>query len=378
MSDVRPGFGVSPLPLLAVFIVGVFVGGTSVAVSGVTSHPQRPARVAAAAPTSPVPRAAAARNAPTSSVATIRPRPVRPTATPAPTHHRPAPAKHTATRRQHRWLPSGTGMWTYLWSKTMHGNAPAVVHRAKAAGLTTLYVRTGTLADGFVGGPMLRRLLPATRGTGVHVVAWDFPMLRHPRLEAHRLARAAWFHAPGKLTPRVSAVAPDIETPSEGTHATRYRVWLYLHTLRRLLPHRDAILATVPWPSSLRRGHYPYRVVAHHSDALIPMTYWYNRSPRDVTAFSIRWLRDRFHKPVLPLGQGYDSKVDAPYLPHSHQRREVGSFLRTARRHHVRAVSLWSWQTAGFAQWHALFSYRHAFTVPVHHTHHRHRTDHQR
>ena len=59
-------------------------------------------------------------------------------------------------------------------------------------------------------------------------------------------------------------------------------------------------------------------------------------------------------------------KIDAPFLPHSHQRREVRAFLRTAHRLHVRAVSLWSWQTAGPAQWHALKSYRTSFR-PHHH-----------
>jgi hypothetical protein len=119
----------------------------------------------------------------------------------------------------------------------------------------------------------------------------------------------------------------------------------------------------------MRRGRYPYGAVARHSDALIPMTYWYNRSPARVTAFSVRWLRHHHHRPVLPVGQGYDSRIDAPYLPRSNQRREVRAFLRTARHLHVRAISLWSWQTAGTAQWDALRHFRHAFPRkprPVH------------
>ena len=203
-------------------------------------------------------------------------------------------------------------------------------------------------------------------------------MLTHPRREARRLAAAVRYDPPGRHTPHVAAVAPDIETPSEGTHSSGQRVVAYLRALRRALPRRVAILSTVPWPSEMRRGRYPYGAVARHSDALIPMTYWYNRSAGQVTAFSIWWLRQQ-HKPVLPVGQGYDSRIDAPYLRPSHQRREVRAFLRAAHRLHVRAVSLWSWQTAGPAQWGALFDFRRSFAGrprhprPVHRPAHRHR-----
>jgi hypothetical protein len=198
------------------------------------------------------------------------------------------------------------------------------------------------------------------------VVAWDFPTLRHPTRDAHRLARAARYHPPGKHTPRVRAVAPDIETAAEGTHTSRVRVHRYLKSLRRQLPKGVSILTTVPWPSEVRRGHYPYRTAVRGSDALMPMTYWYNRSPGAVTSYSIRWLR-RFHQPVLPIGQGFDSKLDAPYLRHSNQHREIAAFMLSARRSHVRAISLWSWQTAGREQWFALSHNRHAFQISRHH-----------
>jgi hypothetical protein len=250
----------------------------------------------------------------------------------------------------------------------MHGNARAVVNRARAYGITTLYVRTGTKKGGFDGGPILRALLPATRGTNIKVVAWDFPTLERPGADAHRLAAAARYRAPGRGTPQVAAIAPDIETGAEGARSSRHRVALYLHALRQLLPHTP-ILATVPWPSELRRGHFPYGTVAHFSNALMPMAYWYNRNPTSVTAYSVRWLR-RYHRPVLPVGQGFDSRVDAPYLPPSHQNHEMTMFFRAALHNHATGLSLWSWQTAGAAQWHALAHYRNSWRPhlrrPVH------------
>jgi hypothetical protein len=257
-------------------------------------------------------------------------------------------------------LPTGTGVWIHEWDQTMGGDAPNIVARARANGVRTLYVRTASREEGYVGDAILARLLPATRHSGVAVVAWDFPTLRRPAADARRLARAARYRPPGRGTPRVAAVAPDIETRAEGTGLRRQRVVQYLTTLRHLLPRDVSILSTVPWPSEVRRGHYPYTAVAHGSDAVLPMTYWYNRSPGGVTAYTVQWLR-RLHRPVFPVGQGFDSKIDAPFLRHSHQRSEVLAFMRAARALRVRAVSLWSWQTAGPAQWQALRHNRRSF-----------------
>ncbi|MFN2626029.1 MAG: hypothetical protein ABR520_08100, partial [Mycobacteriales bacterium] len=187
------------------------------------------------------------------------------------------PAAPTTARTGARWVPAGTGMWTHLWKRTEGGRASAVVRRAQATGLTHIYVRTGTARGGFDGAPVLRRLLPATRGTGVRVIAWDFPTLRNPVADARRLAAAANYVAPGVGTPRVAAVAPDIETRAEGTHLSRVAVAQYYVALRRALPRDVAILATVPWPSEKRINRYPYATTARFADAFVPMAYWINR-----------------------------------------------------------------------------------------------------
>ena len=281
---------------------------------------------------------------------------------------RPQPHKVLVTHPKHRatapprWIPTGTGIWIYQWDHTNGGNAQKIVRRAQDAHLTSLYVRTGSSHDGFTGARVLSALLPATRGTSLRVVAWDFPELRHPKHDAARLSRAAWFMR--KSGTPVAAVAPDIETPAEGTHNAPAKVNLYLKTLRAMLPSNVAILGTVPWPSRFRVGRYPYDEVAYRSDALLPMAYWYDNSPVDVTATSIQYL-SRFHKPVLPVGQGYDGRLDVPSLKHNNLNKQVPAFLATARRWGARGVSLWSWQAApknvwGTLKWaHRLFPAHH-------------------
>jgi hypothetical protein len=332
-----------------VAIAAIGTAGLSVTTAATRAAQGRPATIGAATD-----RAAAGERVMTLPPASGRTRTAgRSRVTPPRTTHQPRRlAVASSNPGSARWIPTGTGIWVYQWGRTAQGNPRAIVRRALHTGLSHIFVRTGSSHDGFTGTTVLRALLPATRGTSLRVVAWDFPTLKNPVADARRLAKAASYRRT-RGGPHVAAVAPDIETPAEGTHNSRRRVALYLTTLRRLLPTDVAILATVPWPSMYRVGSFPYGTVARYSDALLPMAYWYSNGVRQVTAQSISYLR-RFHKPVQPVGQGYDSKIDVPSLSHSNLRRQVPVFLATAHRYGATAVSLWSWQTAPRVTWRAL------------------------
>jgi hypothetical protein len=274
----------------------------------------------------------------------------RPSTPPAPAPKPVAKAAPAAApAKVERWLPTGTGMWLHEWRRSESGHASQVMARTKASGLTHLYVQTGSSKKGWIGEEVLSQLMPATKGTDVKVIAWDFPKLIDPEADARRMARAAWWNRPG--APMVSAVAPDIETAAEGTRLSTDRVVRYYRELRKALPARTAILATVPWPSEQRTGMYPYAATAPFADAFVPMAYWYNRSPSVVTKTSMQWLK-RFGKPVMPVGQGYDGRLDAPYLkPDPHPDKSVAAFVYVAREQGAQSLSLWSWQTTGSLQW---------------------------
>src|SRR3954465_9885445 len=159
--------------------------------------------------------------APATAAAPARSRPPSSTATRSHLRAKGTTAHGTARAR---YIPAGTGMWIYEWRRTNHGNARSIVHRARQTGLSTLYVRTGSSWDGFEGGRHLRRLLGAARGTGVRVVAWDFPRLRRPARDAHPLARAARGRTPGGperrgCAPRAASMSP----PSRPTSRPRRR-----------------------------------------------------------------------------------------------------------------------------------------------------------
>ncbi|HWL34834.1 MAG TPA: hypothetical protein VNQ77_01445 [Frankiaceae bacterium] len=278
---------------------------------------------------------------------------------PAPVSKAQQPAPKVTAKG--RYIPTGTGMWTYMWGETEGGSAKKIVERAQRTGLSHLYVRTGTRKGGFDGGPVLKKLLPATKGTGIQVIAWDFPQLKNPTSDARRLAAAARFRVPG--APRIMAVAPDIETGSEGTILTNARVETYMRTLRRLLPKDVSIIGVTPWPSEKRIGRYPFGGVAKYSDALAPMAYWVNRDPATVARQTMERLK-KYGKPVMPIGQAYDPRIDVPGLkwgPPS--QAQVTAFLETSDKYGAPATSLWVWQFASKGQWTALSKNRQLFAA---------------
>lgn len=327
---------------IAVCLAAVLLVGTAAAQQ---PQPQAPTSAIAAVPPASAPSPTTPATTTTVPARELADRlvPAVPSPTPEPS---PAPTTPPAVER---WLPSGTGMWLHDWRRSESGHAQEVVARAKASGLTHLYVQTGSSRKGWIGQEVLSQLLPATKGTGLDVIAWDFPKLDDPEADARRLARAAFWHRDG--VPMISAVAPDVETAAEGTRVTPERVRRYYTELRKRLPKRTAILATVPWPSEKRTARYPYAVTAPFADAFVPMAYWYNRDPGTVTATSMSWLQ-RFGKPVMPVGQGYDGRLDAPYLPADPDpAKSVQAFVDAAHRGGARSISLWSWQATGALQW---------------------------
>ncbi|HMC69633.1 MAG TPA: hypothetical protein VKJ07_10800 [Mycobacteriales bacterium] len=333
--------------ITAVVAIGA-IGATALAAAGSSSH-----GVMASAAASTVVAASTHREAegrPVGAVHAAAPKHAAAVIS-KPAVRRPAAAPASAKAKSaQRWIPSGTGMWIYEWSKSNHGKASSVVAQARAVGLSHLFVRTGSTHDHYTGGTVLKELLPATAHTNIKVVAWDFPELKNPQKDAWRLAYAAYADYNNHNVPHVAAVAPDIETSAEGTHTSAKRVSIYLSALRRLLPSNVAILTTVPWPSSSRVGRYPYKAVAARSDALLPMAYWYDNSPTEVTATSISFLR-RYKRPVQPVGQGYDGKLDVPSIPHNNLRKQMPMFFVTARKLGASAVSIWSWQAAPSVAW---------------------------
>src|SRR5688572_5256942 len=169
-------------------------------------------------------------------------------------------------------LPYGKGMWLYEPDKTEGGNVAAMVAKAKAAGLSHLYVRTGSSWNGFYAGDFLDKILPAAHEADLMVYGWDFPRLIDVQEDVRRAKAAIDHRAPGKH--RLDGFSADIETRSEGTQITAEAAAEYGRLLRAEVGSGYPLIATVPRPSPAQ--NYPYAAVVESFDAIAPMVYWLN------------------------------------------------------------------------------------------------------
>ncbi len=263
----------------------------------------------------------------------------------------PAPAPPPTTKVTGVSMLEGKGMWIWQWDKTDGGSAAAVVARAAGAGLHTLWVRVGDTRSGFYGGDVLAGLVPAAHARGISVVAWGFPHLYDPMVDAAWSAEVLAWRGPGGE--RVDAFSPDLELPTEGVAVTTKRLAVYLGAVRATATGRP-LVATVYPPTESRRATYPYATVGAYSDATAPMEYWGCREPGQAAIEAVQGLAA--FGPVLPIGQAYDMASDggrhgAP------SRAETLRFLDVAHRSGALGVTFWDWQEANAEQWGALTAY---------------------
>ena len=311
-----------------------------------TVPPSPSTTAAAAAPEEPAtaaPAPLAEQASPTPAVVVAQPAPVADLLVDAPLGARPPTARGG--------LPIGKGMWIWLEDRADGGDPHAIVARAKAAGLTHLYVRTGTLKGGFVGGPFLDRLLPVAHLHGLRVYGWDFPYLDHPGDDVNRALAAIRHTTPDGH--RIDGFSADIETVHEGVNndvefVTAYSTWLRAN----VGPHYP-LIATVPNPTTRRVAEgFPYHAIVPSFDAVAPMVYWMNRDPAldvaNAVAFFAPW-----GKPVFPIGQAYDGGPEGgpPGVP---GREAIIRFMQSAEASGAVGASFWSWQHATPEVWDAV------------------------
>ena len=294
--------------------------------------------------------------APTAPATTVAP--TRPPTTVAPTTTTTAPPPTTAVPAPPAppppppapVVPSGKGMWIWQPDQADGGDPNAIVARAKATGLTHLYVRTGSSVDGFNASDFLNALLPVAHANGIRVIGWDFPYFDDAEGDVVRALSAINYTTPSG--DRIDGFSPDIETPGEGVALSAQAVYLYASALRANVGPSYLLIATVPRPSAYRIADYPYGTIIQYMDAVAPMVYWINQPPDQEAADAVDYL-SQFGKPVLPIGQAYDSGLEGG-PPGAPTGDEIDAFINAAQAHGAAGVSFWSWQHASDDMWNAI------------------------
>jgi hypothetical protein len=247
-------------------------------------------------------------------------------------------------------IPQGKGMWIWKPELAEGGNVAALVAKAKAVGLTHVFVRTGSTWDGFQNAEYLDQLLPAAHTAGLKVYGWDFPKLAWPPEDVFRAKVALDHVAPGG--DRLDGFAADIETITEGTQFTPEAAAEYGAALRQAVGPSTLLVAVVPNPTAQMQQQYNYVAVLPEFDAVAPMVYWLNRDAALDTANAVHFL-SQYGKPVMPIGQAYDGGPEGgpPGVPSP---AELLRFMEVAKQYGAVAVSFWSWQHANPPAWDAI------------------------
>jgi hypothetical protein len=246
-------------------------------------------------------------------------------------------------------LPVGKGKWLYVPEKIENGDVNALVARAKAVGLTHVYVRTGSSRMGFYAQDYLNRLLPVAHAHQIRVYGWDFPYLDNWQDDVNRaMAAITWTTPDGH---RIDGFSADIETRAQGVNVAPDTARAYGAGLRRAVGPNYPLIATVPRPSP-QLITYPFAEVVESFDAIAPMVYWLNREPGGDAAVAMSIL-GRFGKPLFPIGQAYDGAPEGgrPGVPPPH---ELFRFMHISEDWGAAGTSFWSWQHASPEAWNAI------------------------
>jgi hypothetical protein len=228
----------------------------------------------------------------------------------------------------------GNGMWIWYVDKSEAGNLDAIAARANAAGVKTVFIKSG---DGATYWSQFSPLIVGgLKQRGLNVCAWQFVYGKVPQDEADIGAQA--------LQSGAQCLVIDAESDYEGRYAAAQT---YMQRLHGALPPGFPVGLT-SFPYVDYHPGLPYSVFfANGADYNLPQAYWKDIGTTVDTAMQHTYVHNRIYgKPVFPLGQSYD---DPP--PEDIQR-----FRQLAQVYGSSGLSWWSWQASTDRGWTAIGS----------------------
>ncbi len=245
-------------------------------------------------------------------------------------------ARRPAVSTSNGMLPApmrGDGMWIWQLAKTEGGDLDAIAARARAAGMTTVYVKSSDAANDWE--QFTPELVQALHARGLRVCAWQFVYGSDPLGEAAAGAAA--------VADGADCLIIDAETRYEGRYAAAQS---YVQALRAAVGG-DYPLGLTSFPYVDYHPSFPYSVflAPGAAQANLPQVYW-KAIGGSVDAVSARTVAHNriYGAPIAPLGQAYDGVSPA----------DMERFRAIWAGYGAGGLSWWSWQAASDAMWAAL------------------------
>src|SRR6476469_2158959 len=228
---------------------------------------------------------------------------------------------------------AGDGMWIWYLNRSSHGNVGKIAAKAHSRGIETVLIKSG---DGtHYWGQFTSSLVSQLHARGLNVCAWQFIYGRKPGKEARVGAAAA------------ARGADCLVMAVEGQYEGRYpQASTYMAMLRSMVG-ADYPVGLASFPYVDYHPALPYSVFLGPGGAQfnLPQVYWkaIGGGVDAVFDHTLRFNRP-YGRPIMPLGQLYDSPPD----------RDVAEFRALATAAGLTGLRWWDWQHAGTAQWNAI------------------------
>ena len=238
---------------------------------------------------------------------------------------------------------AGDGMWIWYVNKSEGGNLDAIAARARAAGMSTVYVKSADGGD--VWEQFSPQLVADLHARGLRACAWQFVYGADPQAEASAAAAS--------VAAGADCFVIDAETKYEGRYASAQR---YLAALRGAIG-LDYPLGFTSFPYVDYHPRLPYSVFLGPggAQANLPQVYW-KAIGGSVDAVSAKTVANNriYGTPIAPLGQSYDTPKP----------EDLRRFRSLWAGYGAAGLSWWSWQATGAAAWAVLTEPAPAPVVP--------------
>ncbi len=225
---------------------------------------------------------------------------------------------------------AGDGMWIWYVSKSEGGNLDAIAARAKAAGMSTVFVKSAD--GGNVWKQFTPQLVAELHARGLRACAWQFVYGADPVAEA---AAAVASVAAG-----ADCFVIDAETKYEGRYAAAQR---YMTALRSAIgPGYPLGFTSFPYVDYHPRLPYSVFLGPGGAQANLPQVYW-KAIGGSVDAVSAKTVAHNrvYGVPIAPVGQSYDGPKAA----------DLRRFRAIWAGYGAGGLSWWSWQATQTPAW---------------------------
>jgi hypothetical protein len=237
----------------------------------------------------------------------------------------------------------GNGMWIWQLPRSEAGDLDAIAARARAAAVTTVYVKSSDAANEWR--QFTPQLVNALHDRGLRVCAWQFVYGTDPLGEATAGADA--------VADGADCLVIDAETRYEGRYVAAQR---YVQALRAEIGP-DYPLGLTSFPYVDYHPTFPYSVflAPGAAQANLPQVYW-KAIGGSVDAVSARTVAHNriYGAPIAPLGQAYGGTAPV----------DMTRFRAIWAGYGAAGVSWWSWQAATDPMWATLTLPAPATVVP--------------